>query len=206
METGFDELGPFVIGDRRYLQHYDARFTEHAAATAGGGARTFVRETPEGVRACIYYPDKLIRCLEQHPPQHGLFESNVDAFAVLVEELDHLLFIAERARLKRTVSLFELELHANVTKHLVLTRFLAGDTGKLSTRARRWVFHHLFDKVEYSDRDPAVRARYRDAARWSVRFLDLLARMAPTARVDTLRRFHGADVSGKLELIDRFAA
>ena len=90
------------------------------------GARTLVRETDEGLRASIYYPDRLIRVLEQHPPQHGLCDANVDAFATLVEELDHFLMIVARARSGRPLTLFELELHANVSKHLVLSRFLAG--------------------------------------------------------------------------------
>ena len=67
------------------------------ARRRAAGARTLVRETREGLRACIYYPDGMIRRLELFPPQRGLGDENVDAFADLVEELDHLLLLAERS-------------------------------------------------------------------------------------------------------------
>ncbi len=162
-----------------------------------------VRETAEGLRACIYYPDALIERLERYPPQHGLHERNVDAFAALVEELDHLLLLAERTRHMREVSLFELELHANVSKHLVLSRFLAGQRRRLGQDRRAWLRHHLFAKAEYCDTDPRVRERYRRARRDAVKFLDGLQGRRPAQRLELLRRFHHEGASGKLRLIER---
>ena len=160
-----------------------------------------MRETHEGVRVCIYYPDGLIHRLELYPPQQGLGEENVEAFAALVEELDHLLLIAERSAQEREVTLFELELHANVSKHLVLSRFLAGDGSRLSERRRRWLRLHLFDMLRFTDADPEVRARYRDAARWAVRFIDALPEIQPSSRITTLRAFHRATIQEKVRLI-----
>ena len=154
----------------------------------------------------MYYPDALIRRLEQHPPQHGVHDENVDGFAALVEELDHLLCIADRAALGRSLTLFELELHANISKYLVLARFLAGEHSRLDPSARGWLRFHLFEKIRYRDSDPVVTARYRDAARWAVRLLDAMAAMPAAARVGALRAFHDRDAAGKLRLIDRLAA
>lgn len=207
METGDVRPARFVIGDRGLRELY-AGVAEHrsVAAATGAGARTLVRETDEGLRASIYYPDGLIRCLEEHPPQHGLSDANVDAFATLVEELDHFLVIVTRARQGRTLTLFELELHANVSKHLVLARFLAGHQGRLGQRQRAWLRRHLFDAVRYTDGDPAVRARYEDAARWAVRFLDGVSTRPPRERLRHLRGFHQANAAGKLDLIRSLAA
>ena len=208
IRSGVHEIGRFVIGDWGYRQLYRAD-GEHVGSDPGAhgqGAKTLVRETAAGLRACIYYPDAMIRQLEQHPPHTGLGDHNVDAFAVLVEEADHLLCIAERAVDGRAISFFELELHANVSKHLVLARFLADGRGRLDDLRRTWLRYHLFHKAAPSDPDPAVRQRYFDAARWALRLLDAIAGLRPQARLDALRRFHAASLTGKLELIRALAA
>jgi hypothetical protein len=200
MRTGLSDVGRFFVGDIGYRQFYG--FGQTHVAGDGAGSKTLVRETTEGVRASVYLPDTLIDRLERHPPQYGLGQENVDAFATLVEELDHLLLIAERARTQRPVSLLELELHANVSKHLVLSRFLAGGSRRLSERRRLWLRHHLFEKASYCDRDPDVRERYRQAARWAVKLIDALPGRSVAGRLGLLRRFHREDTSGKMRLIN----
>ena len=203
IRCGLARLDRFVIGDRGFKLLYGGAGPVRAAASAdGAGARTLVRESEEGLRACIYYPDALIRQLERFPPHRGVGEENVDPFAALVEELDHLLCLAERSAEGREITLFELELHANVSKHLVLSRFLAGNAGRLSPRRRLWLRHQLFDKLRFCDANEEVRARYRDAARWAVRFIDALAEWSGAERIDVLRRFHRASAQGKLDVIE----
>jgi len=198
----------FVIGDRGLRKFYAELDGVRVAGTAseGQGARTMVRETDAGVRAAIYLPDAMVRALEADPPQMGVHERNVDAFATFVEEVDHFLCIADRAVLGRPVSLFELELHANVSKRLVVARFLAGRTGRLSERNRVWLDWHLFYRGTWIDPDPVVRQRYADAARWALRFLSRSAPLGAGARLDALRAFHRASASGKLRLIEAMAA
>ena len=72
---------------------------------------------------------------------------------------------------------------------------------RLSEAQRVWLRFHLFEKLRYSDDDPAVRERYRDAARWCVRFLEGLAGREPAQRIEALRRFHDASAGDKLRLI-----
>jgi hypothetical protein len=203
IESGLDEIGPFVIGDAGYRELYARRIQHRSVGQAAGGARTLVRETGETVHARIYFPDSLIRTLEAYPPQIGIGEPNVDAFSTFVEEIDHLLLIAERALEGRPVSLFELELHANVSKHLVLARYVARDSGALSPEDRRWLRARLFDGELGSDQEPQIQERYRDATRYAIQLLDALSSLAPRRRVATLRRFHTMDCGRKLELIDR---
>ena len=88
MQSGIDDPGRFVIGDRGYAALYADRETTEAveptASPDGSGARMLVRDAPDCLRACIYYPDGLIEHLERFPPQRGVGEENVDAFAALV--------------------------------------------------------------------------------------------------------------------------
>jgi hypothetical protein len=146
----------------------------------------------------------LIRRLESEPPERGIRDSNVDAFATFVEELDHLLVLAERASQSRPLTLFELELHANVSKHLVLSRFLARSLRKLGAGERAWLRRHLFGG-ELREDDPELRTRYRDAAAWALRLLEALEGISSERRVETLRRFHALPAAEKIELIGRLS-
>ena len=106
MRPGLPDVARFIIGDRGYRALYaEGRTSAALAGSAETGARTIVRETREGLRACVYYPDALIHQLERHPPSRGVGDENVEAFATLVEELDHLLLLAERARHDRPLKL-----------------------------------------------------------------------------------------------------
>ena len=190
LEAPLEAIGRYVIGDAGFRRFYAD--VPHEVKSSSGGARLLVRDDDGCVSAAIYYPDALIGRLEEHPPQRSLHDGNVDAFAVLVEELDHLLLTAERAHRGRSVSFVELELHANVSKYLVLGRFLAGGRRRLDGAGRVWLRHHLFHKRVYDDDDPAVRARYDDAARLALRFLDAHQARPTGERVAALRRFHRA--------------
>jgi predicted alpha/beta-hydrolase family hydrolase len=192
-------IGSYVIGDVGLRVLYTGSVDE-VRSESGEGARLLVRDTEAGVRACIYYPDAMIRTLEARPPQRGLNDDNVDAFAVLVEELDHLLVAAERAHAGRGVSLLELEVQANVSKHLVLSRFLLRPGRRVAPERRAWLRGHLFHARTYCDGDDEVRTRYEDASRMALRFLDVLERKPRGHRLETLRRFHRASLAGKAEL------
>jgi hypothetical protein len=191
-----------VIGDAGLRAIYPKNGYDEAGAADGTGAKLLVREAGEDVRACIYYPDEMIRCLEQSPPQRGLNDDNVEAFAVLVEELDHFLVAAERAYAGRGVSLLELEIQANVSKDLVLSRFLTARGTRIDRSRRVWLRGHLFHGRRYSDADPAIRNRYDEATHYALRFLQVLERTPRAQRLPALRRFHRASMAGKMEMIE----
>ncbi len=201
LEASLLPIGRYVIGDAGYRALYP-NGAEGAGSATGDGARLLVRETDGGVRACIYYPDAMIRRLEQNPPQHGLDDDNVDAFAVLVEELDHLLVAAERAHAGRQISLLEMELQANVSKDLVLSRFLARGGRCLTPERRTWLRERLFHARAFVDPAPEVRRRYDDASRYALRFLEAFDRVPRQARLSRLRRFHRAPLPEKLVMAE----
>jgi hypothetical protein len=61
---------------------------------------------------------------------------------------------------------------------------------RLGATERAWLRWHLFDKIEYADADPEIRARYRDAARYAWRFLSRIERLPAERRLAALRDFH----------------
>ena len=223
LDTGVTDIGRFVIGDQGFRALYgrwhDAGLIREtvadprtvmpvsgatAAGSASGTARTLVREQGDGLALSIYYPDALVRCLEGNDPTRRLDDGNVDSFNTLVEELDHFLVIADRFRSQGVVSLMDLELHANVTKYLVLKMFV----GKLRRASRlapadaAWVKQQIFDRGEFVAEDPDVRARYREASRLAARYVGALDGLAPASRVAALRRFHRMPPQAKVAHIN----
>jgi hypothetical protein len=199
LSTGIDDIGAFVIGDEGLRVLYAGtplvdRIDHGAPSNAPDHrptARTLVRQDGDDLRLTLYYPDTLIEHLEEHPPLRSLDEHNVDAFAVFVEELDHLLHIAHRRRSGRELTLLELEWQANITKSEVVRHLLARRLAPapLGEAEERWVRFHLFEKFAFSGDDPEVVERYREAARLAVRTLGALDPLDPRARLAELRAF-----------------
>ncbi len=209
LETGVRDIGRYVIGDMGYRRLYGALppavMTERVLS-ATTGARTLIRQGPDGLMVSLYYPDHLIECLEDHDPLRRLDDQNVDAFSVLVEELDHFLVIAERYRHSGVLSLLDLELHANVTKYLVLKMFVGKMRGvtRLSEADNIWIRFHLFNKGDFVDPDPLVRTRYNDAARIASRYVRRLDQLPPSDRPRELRRFHRMTPQSKIAHVAAF--
>jgi len=205
LDTGVTEIGRFVIGDEGFRRIYGADPRGVASAgSQGAGARTLVRQAGSGLAVSIYYPDHLVRCLERNDPMRRLDDDNVDAFCVLVEELDHFLVIAERYLSRGAMTLLDLELHANVTKYLTLKTFVARLRGvrRLSPADAAWVRFQVLEKGEYSDPDPEVRGRYRDAARLAGRYVRVLEGFDVPERIPELRRFHRLSPQAKIARIN----
>ncbi len=200
-------LGRFIVGDAGFRILRARGVPSRRVGHAGQGARMIVRPVAArgGWALALYLPDAMVEHLERHDPRRGLDGGNVDAFATLIEEVDHVVTFADVvARERRDVSLLELEWHAAVTKYLVLGHFIGRLTGRprLAPEERAFVEHHLFHKGEFTDPDPVVRRRYRDATRLAVRLVRRLGDERPRSRIAQLRRFHRASHHQKLR---RFA-
>lgn len=205
IDSGTIPLGRFVVGDRGHALLTADRRVRREVGHDGSGARVLLRPLPDGERwaAAVYLPDALVEHLERHDPRRELSALNADGFAAVVEEVDHLVTIAERSAAGAALTLLELEWHAAVTKYLVLVHFagrLSG--GRLEPAARAFVLDHVFHRGEWSDADPEVRRRYREAHRLGYRFVVDLGRRRASERLARLRRFHRAPATEKLE---RFA-
>ncbi len=207
LDTGVGEIGRYVIGDAGFRLLYERPSRQGAVAekvgSASAGARTMVRHEGGLLAVSLYLPDRLVECLEENDPRQGLDEGNVDAFAVLVEELDHFLVIAERYRTGGAVTLLDLELHANVTKYLVLKMFVGRmrRTSRLSPADAAWIFFHLFDKAEFAEPDPEILARYQDAARLARKYVEWFDTLPVARRPRELRRFHRLSPRSKIAQI-----
>lgn len=198
-------LGRFVVGDEGHRRIQSGRVIHQSVDHDGFGARLLLRPLsgPSQWAVALYLPDEMIEHLERHDPRREIHGGNIDAFAALIEEIDHLVVFSERA-LKGGpgLSMLEMEWHAGVSKYLVLSHFVGRLTGKvhLARRERDFLEHHLFHKSDYVADDENVQDRYRRANRLAYRFVRTLRRMNPHERLVALRRFHRATHHEKMRV------
>lgn len=202
LDTGGLDPARFLIGDAGLFELYRHRRVLHRDPRDPAGPMLLVRSHGGDHHVRIYYPNRLIRNLERHDPSRGLSRKNFGDFAGFVEELDHLLVLADNHRRGREVRGVELELHGNVTKVLVLSLFLARTLGvsRLSSEQRLHLRWELLGRGDYGDEAPDLRDRYREARRRAVTFLDRLQLTPPRQRPALLRRFSRAPWPEKLRL------
>lgn len=195
------DVGSFIIGEEGFRRIYEDPEPPQTA-------RLLLRLDASGqVRARLFFPRELLKILERNHPLRSIHSGNVDALGTLVEELDHLLLLAERSRRGWQTSLLEMEFQANVTKLLVTGQLMARHMRRpLDTQARSWVRWHVLEKGTFSDPDRAVRHRYEEARRLARKVADHLERLEPAHRLVWLRRFARTPGPRRLREADRLAA
>jgi hypothetical protein len=194
------DIAPYIIGDLGWRALYAAR-----QGPSRERASTLVRDLAGTLRAAVYYPDALIRHLERHDPAAGLGDVNIEAFSVLVEEVDHLLLLAHRASQRRPVSRIELEHHAFVTRYLVVVHFLGKQMRRrrIPEALRIWARHHLFGRHEEGEGEEGE--RYRSAARAARRYVDWIDRLPATGRRAELIAFQRRPFADTERILARVA-
>ncbi|MCC6806154.1 MAG: hypothetical protein IT381_01915 [Deltaproteobacteria bacterium] len=100
----------------------------------------------------------------------------LDGYCVAFEGVSHFLCLAHRADRERSVSLFELELQAEVDKFVHLTQKLAIEPGSPAQHA---LLETLFERYALRDDLSAIEAaRYREATRHAAKFCHRLSKAA----------------------------
>ena len=196
-------LDQFVIGEAGWERRARG---DAEAQTAQPTPQVWIEEQSDFLRLALYLPSQLVSTLERYPPTHGLHDENIKAFATFVEEIDHLMKVVDRHRRGIKVSPVELELQANISKHLVLSRFCVNRNGVVSAKKRAWLHAHLFGRVDFVESEEHLQDRYRDAARYAVRFLSAWKKLPPTMRLRVLRKFYRDSMQQKIRRIKKLAA
>ena len=175
-----------------------------AEAYPGGGSRTLVRESADGLSLGVVIDGGVCEDLARRDPRTQLDRANLGSFCVLTEEVSHFLLLLFRARWDRPVSQLELELQAEVDKYLTAVFLLSlQNEGAVSTRLRTLLFRHYRLAAGVS---PERAARYRTASGLAERYCGWLeSSFLRRARLGDLtreaRRFYRMGQREKLEVI-----
>jgi hypothetical protein len=190
----------FLITDRRL-----ARGLESDSDVRDCHEKLLVREHEDGddLDVGLYLDPEIVDVIRRNDPLRSLNDGNLWEFWIALEGVSHFLYLVWNARHRREVSLFELELQAEVDKFAAAV-FLLG--GQHNLRVPRNIYDRLFGEPGFDHRlaGPELR-RYRDANRYAAIYCGNLRRDCMETRrssmVRDLRRFYRLTHHRKLEHI-----
>ncbi|HIE27411.1 TPA: hypothetical protein EYP66_09010 [Candidatus Poribacteria bacterium] len=192
MDTGIEDVGKFIIGDRTYRRLYGDERIITSINSLDTNARILIRQHTEPLRVSLYYPNWMIEKLERYDPRFGVYDVNIDEVAVFVEELDHLLLIGQSYKHRKPFSLLGLELHANITKYLVLSYFIANQMSppRLNSVFRDLLKRHLFEENQYVGKSAQEIERYTEANRLAWKYINFLEKLNKEEYLQEIRKFN----------------
>lgn len=199
IDTQYD-VEQFLITDRRL-----ARGFENDASIRDTNEKLLVCEQDNHLDIALYLDSAVIEVIRDNDPLDSLNDGNLIAFWTALEGVSHFLYLVWNAHHGRGVSLFELELQAEVDKFAAAV-FLLG--GQRSRRVPRGLYERLFEAPEF-DRglEGEELKRYRDANCYAALYCRNLQRDCMEARrfsmIRDLRRFYRLTHRHKLQHIRR---
>lgn len=181
---------------------------EGAEAVRAAPEKLLVCEREDGLHLSLYLDPAVVAVLAVNDPTRCLNDGNLAEFLTALEGVSHFLYLAWNARHGRGISLFELELQAEVDK-FVASMFLLARQRRL--RVPRELHERLFARPVFDGRLAADEGRrYRDASRLAGLYCGRLRRRYLLQRgpglVRELRRFYRLTHRYKLDHIRTLAA
>ncbi|MCI0507579.1 MAG: hypothetical protein L0Z73_15915 [Gammaproteobacteria bacterium] len=199
-------------------QHRVHDFVIHDATLAAwldnsGNARELpekllIHQDGDNIDVALYLDEQLIKRLEQYDPVFQLNDRNIHDFWVALEGISHFVYLIYNAEFQRAVSLFELELQAEVDKY-ILTAYLLGQQG--SEAIPRSLHYHLYGNAEFDRRlQEHELHRYYQANELAAKFAAFIeccinSRMSNRKIANTLRRFYRLTHHQKIRSIMQLA-
>jgi len=181
-------VSDFLITDPALAHHYD-----HSADARVTDEKLLVCQNDAGVDVALYLNDKVVKHLEQNNPLESLHDGNIHQFWIALEGISHFIYLAWNAQFDRQISLFELELQAEVDK-FVATILLIGQ--QQNSYLSRNILMHLFLQSRFDARlSRAELWRYVKANHFACHYCEgisnLFSEYRNTARLfNELRRFY----------------
>jgi hypothetical protein len=166
--------------------------------------KLLIAETDGEAEVALFLERELLERLTERDPLTRLDAGNLADFWSALEGVSHFTYYAWNAERDKNVSLFELELQAEVDKFVTTGLLLKQQSGREPHELHGW----LFDKPQLDgELHGAERERYRRANRYAAKYCRRLA-VALTRGADDeavqseLRRFYRLSQQSKLAHID----
>jgi hypothetical protein len=195
LEVGY-AVSDFLITDRRLAQRLDS----------GGrhvDEKLLIAEADGEADVALYLERELLERLDRHDPLTKLDRGNLADFWAALEGVSHFTYYAWNAARDKAVSLFELELQAEVDKFVTTGMLLREQTGRDPSGLHGWLFDWPTLSAELAEHE---RERYRRANRYAARYCrrlePTLARDDDAAAQRELRHFYRLSQTSKLAHID----
>jgi hypothetical protein len=183
----------------------DAAFAR--ALDAGGrevDEKLLIAEADGEAEVALYLERELLGRLAERDPLTALDADNIADFWAVLEGVSHFTYYAWNAQREKTVTLFELELQAEVDKFVTTGMLLRQQSGREPRELHGWLFDRprLDAELRGIERERYARAN-RYAGKYCQRLAPALMRGAEDEAVQReLRRFYRLSQTSKLAHID----
>jgi len=165
--------------------------------------KLLIAESDGEADVALYLERDLLERLDRHDPLTKLDRDNLADFWSALEGVSHFIYYAWNASRDKTVSLFELELQAEVDKFVTTGMLLREQTGRDPSGLHGWLFDSPTLAAELAEHE---RERYRRANRYAAKYCRRLstelARDDDAAAQRELRHFYRLSQTSKLAHID----
>jgi hypothetical protein len=176
-----------------------------AGSLDAGGRKSdeklLIAESDGEADVALYLERELLDRLAEHDPLTQLDGENLADFWSALEGVSHFTYYAWNAARDKSVSLFELELQAEVDKFVTTAKLLREQTGREPSGLHAWLFDSPTLAAELGDEE---RERYRRANRYAAKYCSRLTPPAVDAQAvqSELRRFYRLSQAMKVAHID----
>ena len=163
--------------------------------------KLLIAEADGEADVALYLERELLDRLDRHDPLTKLDGENLADFWSALEGVSHFTYYAWNAARDKAVSLFELELQAEVDKFVTTGLLLREQTGREPGGLHGWLFDSPTLAAELNEDE---RERYHRANRYAAKYCQrlTLARDEEAASHRELRHFYRLSQASKLAHID----
>lgn len=194
------DVAQFVTTDAQWARTFDTSTNPRDIPE-----KLLLQQDEDNLDVALYLDHALVEALRVDNPLTCLSESNLVRFWTALEGVSHFLYLVWNVHYGRGISLFELELQAEIDKFVCAVALCVKQAPRYSLDS---IHARLFDAARY---DPALTAeelvRYRSAnslaAKYCKRIVDSLANHANSHTVtQDLRRFYRLTHHHKVDYIN----
>lgn len=171
--------------------------------------KLLIHQDGDYLDVALYLDAQAVANLERHDPLARLDDDNLEEFCVVLEGISHFVYLTYNAQYDREISLFELELQAEVDKFILAARLLSR---QCQTPIPQALHHLLYRCAEFDTRLQAHEFhRYYKANALAGRFSAFIGKcinkgMADWKIFNTLRRFYRLTHHQKIRSIESLPA
>lgn len=181
------DVNDYVITDPVLAGYLDSSINPRAISE-----KLLIQQSGDMLNLSLYFDKSLFKTLKKNDPASGLNDRNLGAFLSVTEGISHFVYLTWNASHDQPVSLFELELQAEVDK-FVTALMIADSRFDLSNFNQ--LFRQIFVNVKFDDSlTPMELNRYRNANKYAALYCKkikaLFKMKTKKLYLNELRRFY----------------
>lgn len=196
------QVSNYLVTDPAFVRHYDRQHNLRPSRE-----KLLIRQAGNELDVALYLEKEIVNILEQDDPLCCLHDGNIHEFWIALEGISHFIYLAWNANHDREVSLFELELQAEVDKYIVAVLLISIQRDR---RFIRELLARLFIRPSYDDNlNRHERLRYRRANYYAHSYCRTLQKNCIEKKkhslLNDLRRFYRLTSHHKINHIEQSA-